>query len=85
MTLSFTIFSGQKNYNRAHMLFQVLCGFEPIFYTTHPNEESFFFINYLSFLLFFSIKDTIWTNLFSIVIPVKEIHLYKFPFLNIFS
>ena len=39
----------------------------------------------LSILLFFSIKDTIWTNLFSIVIPVKEIHLYKFPFLNIFS
>lgn len=26
------------------MLFQVLCGFEPIFYTTHPNEESYFFI-----------------------------------------
>ena len=25
------------------MLFQVLCGFEPIFYTTHPNEESFMF------------------------------------------
>ena len=24
------------------MLFQVLCGFEPIFYTTHPNEEPFF-------------------------------------------
>lgn len=46
VTLSFTIFSGQKNYNRAHMLFQVLCGFEPIFYTTHPNEESdFFYIN----------------------------------------
>ena len=44
MTLSFTIFSGQKNYNRAHMLFQVLCGFEPIFYTTHPNEESNFLI-----------------------------------------
>ena len=44
MTLSFTIFSGQKNYNRAHMLFQVLCGFEPIFYTTHPNEEPFFCI-----------------------------------------
>ncbi len=43
VTLSFTIFSGQKNYNRAHMLFQVLCGFEPIFYTTHPNEESVFF------------------------------------------
>ena len=39
VTLSITIFSGQKNYNRAHMLFQVLCGFEPIFYTTHPNEE----------------------------------------------
>ena len=39
VTLSFTIFSGQKNYNRAHMLFQVLCGFEPFFYTTHPNEE----------------------------------------------
>lgn len=43
VTLSFTIFSGQKNYNRAHMLFQVLCGFEPIFYTTHPNEEPFFY------------------------------------------
>ena len=42
VTLSFTIFSGQKNYNRAHMLFQVLCGFEPIFYTTHPNEEPFY-------------------------------------------
>lgn len=39
VTLSFTIFSGQKNYNRAHMLFKVLCGLEPIFYTTHPNEE----------------------------------------------
>ena len=39
VTLSFTIFSRQKNLNRAHMLFQVLCGFEPIFYTTHPNEE----------------------------------------------
>ena len=25
------------------MLFQVLCGFEPIFYTTHPNEESKYF------------------------------------------
>jgi hypothetical protein len=44
VTLSFTIFSGQKNYNRAHMLFQVLCGSEPIFYTTHPNEEPYFFI-----------------------------------------
>ncbi len=21
------------------MLFQVICGLEPIFYTTHPNEE----------------------------------------------
>ena len=46
VTLSFTIFSGQKNYNRAHMLFQVLCGLEPIFYTTHPNEEPN--IDYLS-------------------------------------
>ena len=47
VTLSFTIFSGQKNYNRANMLFQVLCGFEPIFYTTHPNEESYFFVLYI--------------------------------------
>lgn len=39
VTLSFTIFSRQKNLNRAHMLFQVLRGFEPVFYTTHPNEE----------------------------------------------
>ena len=46
VTLSFTIFSGQKNYNRAHMLFQVLCGFEPIFYTTHPNEESYFVVDF---------------------------------------
>ena len=28
------------------MLFQVLCGFEPIFYTTHPNEEPFLIGNY---------------------------------------
>ena len=48
VTLSFTIFSGQKNYNRAHMLFQVLCGFEPIFYTTHPNEEP---INFKLFII----------------------------------
>ena len=27
------------------MLFQVLCGFEPIFYTTHPNEEPVFAMN----------------------------------------
>ena len=46
VTLSFTIFSGQKNYNRAHMLFQVLCGLEPIFYTTHPNEEPKNFLIY---------------------------------------
>lgn len=47
VTLSFTIFSGQKNYNRAHMLFQVLCGSEPIFYTTHPNEEPLFYTDYM--------------------------------------
>ena len=45
VTLSFKIFSGQKNYNRAHMLFQVLCGLEPIFYTTHPNEEPIYEMN----------------------------------------
>ena len=28
------------------MLFQVLCGFEPIFYTTHPNEEPNCMIDY---------------------------------------
>jgi len=44
VTLSVTIFLGQKNHNRAHMLFQVLGGFEPIFYTTHPNEEPKFLI-----------------------------------------
>ena len=49
VTLSFTIFSGQKNYNRAHMLFQVLCGFEPIFYTTHPNEEPHFYVIFLQY------------------------------------
>ena len=42
VTLSFTIFSRQKNHNRAHMLFQYLSGFEPILYTTHTNEEPFF-------------------------------------------
>lgn len=25
------------------MLFQVLCGFEPVFYTTHPNEEPYYY------------------------------------------
>ena len=55
VTLSFTIFSGQKNYNRAHMLFQVLCGFEPIFYTTHPNEES-------NFKMFFKEQVTSFTE-----------------------
>ena len=42
VTLSFTIFSRQKNHNRAHMLFQYLSGFEPILYTTHTNEEPSF-------------------------------------------
>lgn len=66
VTLSFTIFSGQKNYNRAHMLFQVLCGFEPIFYTTHPNEESLNFLLYnlslltLGFLFHHPIAVTIY-------------------------
>ncbi|MDY6361561.1 MAG: hypothetical protein SPL23_10360, partial [Lachnospiraceae bacterium] len=32
-------FSSQKNHTEVHMLFQVLSGFKPIFYTTHPNEE----------------------------------------------
>ena len=64
VTLSFTIFSGQKNYNRAHMLFQVLCGFEPIFYTTHPNEESIIFP-----LLFIYI---------SISNPLFDIPIYEF-------
>lgn len=27
------------------MLFQVLCGLEPIFYTTHPNEEPIYEMN----------------------------------------
>ena len=27
------------------MLFQVLSGFKPIFYTTHPNEEPYIFTN----------------------------------------
>lgn len=64
VTLSFTIFSGQKNYNRAHMLFQVLCGFEPIFYTTHPNEESFLFIQFLlsPFLVSLRLNDSILLN-----------------------
>ena len=56
MTLSFTIFSGQKNYNRAHMLFQVLCGFEPIFYTTHPNEEPDFFTGFSCYVIFGNLK-----------------------------
>ena len=58
VTLSFTIFSGQKNYNRAHMLFQVLCGFEPIFYTTHPNEEPKIIALFFSFTPVFSFRIT---------------------------
>ena len=30
------------------MLFQVLCGLEPIFYTTHPNEEPEIISNYFA-------------------------------------
>ena len=42
------------------MLFQVLCGFEPIFYTTHPNEEPYFFyfftdLNNVSNYIYYSI------------------------------
>ena len=34
------------------MLFQVLCGFEPIFYTTHPNEEPFIIGFSIGFIYF---------------------------------
>ena len=36
-----------------HMLFQVLCGFEPLFYPTHPNEESYFLIYPYKYLRYF--------------------------------
>ena len=65
VTLSFTIFSGQKNYNRAHMLFQVLCGFEPIFYTTHPNEESINLVN-SKFIIY---------NLHSLIVLIRGLFL----------
>ena len=32
-------FIRKKIIHEAHMLFQYLCGFKPIFYFTHPNEE----------------------------------------------
>ena len=84
VTLSFTIFSGQKNYNRAHMLFQVLCGFEPIFYTTHPNEESFFIaLNIRSIILFFfsNVQTDTITN--TIVINFITNDIIQFPYLFI--
>ena len=33
------------------MLFQVLCGLEPIFYTTHPNEEPIMLDEWLFFAM----------------------------------
>ena len=37
------------------MLFQVLCGFEPVFYTTHPNEEPFIIAITITVNVIFSI------------------------------
>lgn len=73
VTLSFTIFSGQKNYNRAHMLFQVLCGFEPIFYTTHPNEEP----NFMDNIIF----ERIWKD--SNIIELKV--MASSEYINVFQ
>ena len=39
------------------MLFQVLCGFEPIFYTTHPNEEPFFAVILFQLHILFWLAD----------------------------
>ena len=36
-------FFAKKNHTEVHMLFQVLSGFKPIFYATHPNEEPYYF------------------------------------------
>jgi len=49
------------------MLFQVLCGFEPIFYTTHPNEESIFYVvsfykNIFPICSFFVTTDSIYNT-----------------------
>ena len=64
------------------MLFQVLCGFEPIFYTTHPNEEPYFFINVLC--LHIDMKNTskstilLYSEDLDEGIDYKDIQLFKF-------
>ena len=73
VTLSFTIFSGQKNYNRAHMLFQVLCGFEPIFYTTHPNEEPNFDSNYDPYKAAYGSMPSHWIFLKLILLSIQKL------------
>ena len=30
------------------MLFQCLCGIQPIFYSTHPNEEPYFYVLFVN-------------------------------------
>ena len=41
------------------MLFQVLSGFKPIFYTTHPNEEPVFIPKYRKKVLYGKLKTDV--------------------------
>lgn len=54
------------------MLFQVLCGFEPIFYTTHPNEES------KNITLFREkIYEEIWGSEYSVESRTLDLHIQR--------
>ena len=52
------------------MLFQVLCGFEPIFYTTHPNEEPENNVDIHT--LYYSIDDTVYGP--ENTLPIEEFY-----------
>ena len=57
-------FSSQKNHNRTHMLFQCLCGIQPIFYSTHPNEEPKYLLNKQTLINSNTVMGTMLTMIF---------------------
>ena len=59
------------------MLFQVLCGFEPIFYTTHPNEESIFFIFLAGALHMYRLPLYIWKAKSAYISNEKSVDFVK--------
>ena len=55
------------------MLFQVLCGLEPIFYTTHPNEEpELLSVNGGDKTLYEKVRDFVNNNLGDLVKGIRD-------------